>query len=848
MKSTKQVSVSKNKETITCFGETFKLLPMKELKEPGKNIYVWLYYDWTTGDAVYAKVGQTYDTVYSRLDHTGSSEINFVIGTYSIDMKDTDIHELLKELGYEWAGDKENPTHSQEAFKFTADSKLKIGDLLSVLEELAEKGKMGPDFFRRFKNEKINFYKFQKDVIKQALKILKTRKRVLVHLSTRAGKSAVSLKVAAKSNAKKILILTPFPNAEKSFKEFTRFQHHLKGFHYVKVNKKTSDEELNYDKAVYFCSFQMYDDEKEIIAKLQDIDFDFVIIDECHNTSESIRSESILSGLKADKLIYLSGSPFNDIFSGRFDISETVTFDFVDFILYAKAHPDEIKLPDLHIYMLGNMFKLNNILEKIDPNIFKKGMLFSLDHVFTKDKLADGFFNYLFDGDYKQRIMSEKSLFVDASHSFFEVEDKDKVLVFAKSNKEVAVITKALKKQSKMDSMLRGAEIRAISGEDTTLDSDEESVNKFFAENGIRIIVTCRKLTTGVTLPQLNKVWLFSNVSSAETYVQILFRTMTIYPDKDKVEFYDFSTDSTINMYKQYASLRTSNGLFADKSEKVSVSETFSLLNQVINLKALSDSLTFEKFTPQDMLKAVRNIPFSKSLENAFSNFDALEGLKDLGGVELVAEKCISIYDRPSGNDVYDDLSKIEEKLPKLKKEKTADVVRQFKTLANRIYRQVFINYKDVHTYKDLMKFIPQEFVNLNIVDKFEDMLNNNKANINQFLVDLKEKMKTDDGKIQVLTDLPSIDKEKADIATPPEIVDKMLEYVSVKPRKDAKVLVPCCGRGTLMMQLVKRGFLKKNIYGFDIIPENVECCKSLGFKNVWCANALDKETWESLI
>ena len=68
----------------------------------------------------------------------------------------------------------------------------------------------------------------------------------------------------------------------------------------------------------------------------------------------------------------MSGTPFNDIYSGYFKKDETVTFDFIDFIKYAKSNSDEVKLPELNIKNVCNLKTLQGYLTEQDPDIFNK--------------------------------------------------------------------------------------------------------------------------------------------------------------------------------------------------------------------------------------------------------------------------------------------------------------------------------------------------------------------------------------------------------------------------------------------------------------------------------------------
>ena len=71
--------------------------------------------------------------------------------------------------------------------------------------------------------------------------------------------------------------------------------------------------------------------------------------------------------------------------------------------------------------------------------------------------------------------------------------------------------------------------------------------------------------------------------------------------------------------------------------------------------------------------------------------------------------------------------------------------------------------------------------------------------------------------------------KKTAEVFTPTELVRKMLDELSINwnnPPKDRTFLDPTCGNGQFLAELAKRGIPVENIYGIDLMIENVKICR----------------------
>lgn len=71
--------------------------------------------------------------------------------------------------------------------------------------------------------------------------------------------------------------------------------------------------------------------------------------------------------------------------------------------------------------------------------------------------------------------------------------------------------------------------------------------------------------------------------------------------------------------------------------------------------------------------------------------------------------------------------------------------------------------------------------------------------------------------------------KETSEVFTPDSLVQKMLDDLGIdwsNPPQDKTFLDPTCGSGQFLVELAKRGIPLHNIYGVDLMPDNVETAR----------------------
>ena len=822
------------------FGKEYKIVSEKDQKDKANTLY--LYIENIDG-VTYAKFGEAFkQTVWERYDATGYTQHSKQIKVWKSSVGDKPIHRLLRSM-FTWAGNKsENPLNTNEAYIIKSSDEL--DRMIETITDIVKNQKIGPDFFRsRCENLTYSPRSYQQDIINKAQNVLSVKDRVLVNLSTRGGKSFVSLNICkniiGKTKAANILILTPFSAAEGSFEEVANLHKDFKGWKYVRLSAKTKADEFC-DKNIIFCSYQFYDEGKAICQKLiQDMFFDVIVLDECHNTSDSERTKKLLKTLNYGKLLYMSGTPFNDIYSGYFTKDEVVTFDFIDFIKFAKAHPDQIKLPNLHIKNVCNVKMLENELTAMCPDVFKDADAFDFPTIFSNDQHAEAFFTWLF------RPVKSNPLIVNTKR-WFDLSNQKRIIAFFSTTAQVDVAKKALEK------LLPNYKVLSVSGEDVDFNSvDEKTINKSFEENENTVILTCGKLTTGVTLPKLDTIWYFKNTSSAEQFVQILFRTMTPCDGKTDATMYCFDSEASLKVVKEYATVRLDEmSTNISKGENDTYQTVISDILSCINFTYLTGKYQWVDEDPDDYFEKLHKLPYSHSVVAAFQNFNSFDGVEDLGTEEL-KEKDLTITkaqgeatkgqcDRNNnlkklfrdGNRKPSDDSNEEERT-------SNKVVKQLLKLLLNIDKKIFVN-DFVKSYKDLEKLMPKELKDYEA--NYKQLLEDNKARLNQMIEDIR--YKESHGKVDELLQGLSF-SNSTDMKTPEALLDKMFEKLS---NYNGTICDPCAGVGTMLLYAVEKyGFKKEDCYGIDIDEDNVKICKKLGFVNIIQGDAQDPKTWEKL-
>lgn len=358
-------------------------------------------------------------------------------------------------------------------------------------------------------------------------------------------------------------------------------------------------------------------------------------------------------------------------------------------------------------------------------------------------------------------------------------------------------------------------------------------------------------MTTGVTLPKLDTIWYFKNTSSAEQFVQILFRTMTPCDGKSDATMYCFDSEASLKVVKEYATVRLDEmSTNISKGENDTYQTVINDILSCINFTYLTDSYQWNDEDPDDYFEKLHKLPYSHSVVAAFQNFSSFDGVEDIGTEEL-KEKDLTIT-KPQGEATKGQCDR-NNKLKQLfrsgnkdssdnghEEERTSNkVVKQLLKLLLNIDKKIFVN-DFVNSYKDLEKLMPKELKDYE--SNYKQLLEDNKARLNQMIEDIR--YKESHGKTDELLQGFSF-SNSTDMKTPEALLDKMFEKFS---NYNGTICDPCAGVGTMLLYAVEKcSFKKENCYGIDINEDNVKICNKLGFVNIIQGDAQDPKSWEKL-
>ena len=741
------------------------------------------------------------------------------------------IHAELKKIKeIIWDGEKGfgKLKDTREAFSLKGISETKF------LEIISEMLTGNYDAYRRVKNFPLRPY--QENLKNEVHEKFEHNRRVLLHLSTRGGKSFLSLKIAQNEGAANILILSPFPSAKSSFIEIAETHKDFEGWKYTDGKDLRNDTSFNGLHNIVFCSFQMFDDEKEKIKNLlSNVKFDFIIIDEMHNTSDSFRSSKILENFSNVKQLFISGTPFNDIESGSFTKDNTVELGFIDLMAEdKKSH--QVGFPDLMIHNVSNVQTLDKIIRERNPELAKDAKTFDLQAIFESQKAVESFFKWAF---YDNNILANENHWTDD----INFSDDKHILMFVPSVKGADFAKRSLEKiVEDKESSLHGFKILAASGmtdnnneiDFSWMKNQEEKFNKFMEENKKTVIISCQKLTTGVTLPLLDTVLLMRSCSSAEQFVQILFRTMTSAKNKKSASLYNFDYECTLKVLRKLVSI-------AKAENEVSQREAIEKLLSVVRLdKAIGDkNFDFEELKADEWLKELRDIPFSYIRENVFENLDVNVNLNDLRDSDLTLNKELGQRNVTEDKKTEkqgsssNSLSKKTQITAATCDKLTESDKKKLLAIVQHIDHEIIMN--NIQSFDELRSHLPSE-IGESLRNTYEQLLDKNKTNVKDLIEDIW--WKWDNDKLNLIENMSQYNN--ADKATPVELIEKMFNKLTLDD--DSVYYDPCCGTGAIGLYLRSKGIDDDKIYMSDINPSHVEMCKKLGFKHVYQCDVLSEK------
>ncbi len=444
--------------------------------------------------------------------------------------------------------------------------------------------------------------------------------RFLLNCKMRFGKSFTTYKYCEEADLDKILILTFIPAVESSWKE--DLSHIEKRYRYfTDANLRKSDFMPNFvsDPYVMFLSLQNYlgkdkdSSVKEKIAKLQEVDWDLVILDEYHfgawnqRTQGTIKtkeekSEDLDSSyqeelkktkdviekfkIKTQKTICLSGTPFKALARGEFNDSSSYTYSYFDEQRnkyprsadgdFSEVSPDYEQFPDMRIFGYNMSRLFGNLTASVfsDEKIIGR-KFFSLNKFFEtrQENNPNEPCSFIYGDEIKQwlEIIKGKSVFGDKfPFSNPRMLDNTKhslwLMPTIKSCKAMADLLMQDDYFSRYqiinlsnDGVGAGMSAFEFLNEQMTIGENTGKLGS--------IAITVNKLTTGVTVKKWSSVFVLKDLASPEQYFQAIFRIQTPYKENGTIKkregyVYDFNIDRASALLLKYAEQSENDGQY----------------------------------------------------------------------------------------------------------------------------------------------------------------------------------------------------------------------------------------------------------------------------------------------
>ena len=466
------------------------------------------------------------------------------------------------------------------------------------------------DIFDRYRTKGLEkeIYKPRKeqqeciDALKTYFDAHPTGGRFLLNCKMRFGKSYTTYKYCEDAGLKKILILTFIPAVESSWKEDLS---HIKADYKYLTDKELSHPLFNCfigEPYVLFLSLQNFlgkdkntQATKEKIKKLQNEHFDLVILDEYHfgawnqRTQEKIiedfnpeyqkelaKTGDVIGkfGIKADKVICLSGTPFKAIARGEFTSENTFTYSYFDEQKnkypnddFKHPTPPYDRFPDMKIFGYNMSRLFGNLTSQVfsEDKILSK-RYFSLNKFFEtrRDSNENEPIRFVYEDEIKRwlEIIKGRSTFGDK----FPYSQQD-MLLSAKHTLWLMPSVNSCVAMAKLledDEYFKKYEIINLSqpGVGSGVDAYDfllENIRKADNTNKLgSIALTVNKLTIGVTVKEWFSVFVLKDLASPEQYFQSIFRIQTPLVIDGEIKkkagyVYDFNIDRAAALLLRYA-------------------------------------------------------------------------------------------------------------------------------------------------------------------------------------------------------------------------------------------------------------------------------------------------------
>ncbi|TDT71959.1 superfamily II DNA or RNA helicase [Hypnocyclicus thermotrophus] len=545
----------------------------------------------------------------------------------------------------------------------------------------------------------------QKEAIEKTKKQFKKSNEMLWFAKMRFGKTLSALQVVKELNFTRTLILTHRPVVDKGwFEDFGKIFYDSPNFQYGSKNKGNQFETLERQckkensKYIYFASMQDLRGSELVGGNFNKNDeifstpWDFIIIDEAHEGTQTELGKNVLNELKKEKtkILHLSGTPFNLLDNYKED--EIYTWDYV-MEQKAKADWDKVHFGDPNPY--ASLPRLNIFtydLGKLLNDFIDEDVAFNFREFFRVDDIGEFI--------HKNDVLSFLNLICkedkDSNYPYSTEEYRDNFrhsLWMVPGVKEAKALSKMLKEHLVFSQF----EIVNVAGDGEEEEPNEEALKKVEqaitdkAHETYTITLSCGRLTTGVSVKAWTAVFMLSGSynTSASSYMQTIFRVQTSATINGKVKeecfVFDFAPDRTLKVIAKTAKVSAKAGKTKDLDRLI--------MGEFLNFCPIISvhGSQMKSYDVNGMLEQLKKVYIERVVRNGFEdgylyNNDQLMKLGELDLEEFNSLKKIIGKTKaiPKSGDIdinqqgftdeeYEEIEKAKKKKKKKKKELTEE-------------------------------------------------------------------------------------------------------------------------------------------------------------------------------
>lgn len=554
----------------------------------------------------------------------------------------------------------------------------------------------------------------QKKAIKETVARFKTNDHMLWNAKMRFGKTLTALQVARECGFQKTIIITHRPVVSKGwFEDFEKIFYDTDYQFGSKTQGETIEKLIEKDdnKFVYFASIQDLRGSEAVGGKFDKnileflIDWDFVIIDEAHEGTQTKLGQTVIELLndhkKKPKLLELSGTPFNIV--SKFSEQEIYTWDYV-MEQKAKAEWDKYHFGDSNPYAtLPKLQIFTYNLDKLIPGyIDAEDSAFNFHEFFRtwtgkpeKDFKAIPSDAKIGDFVHKADVESFLNLLCKTDeNSNYPYSTEEYRNYFRHSLWMVPGVkeARALSALLKQHPVFKHFNIANVAGSGDEEEKSTEALKKVqdaFGDNPAEtysITLSCGRLTTGVTVPEWTAVFMLAGTfsTSASSYMQTIFRVQTPANINGQIKelccVFDFAPDRTLKVVAEAGRLSTRAG--STSNDKVIMGEFLNYC-PVIAI----DGSNMVKYNVEKLLQQLKRVYTDRVVKSGFEDKylynDNLLKLDGLALKEFAALKAIigttkqtkksndvDVNNQGFTNEEYEEIERIKKKP---KKERTEE-------------------------------------------------------------------------------------------------------------------------------------------------------------------------------